>query len=630
MNQYELNLMDYWRIILKRKWVIAGIFIIVLLSTFFYSKQQKPVFEAATRIKIYARTPIAAISGTEITFWGGQSTLDSEIELIKSNKVLSEVVIKLGFVDKDASDLQIEQAVERLRGQLETDRVGNTDLVDIIGRNSDPKMAMNMVMEVTYAYRAENWRTKINEAQTTREFIEKQLKATEENLHETEDKLTHLKEKGDAIGSVMPMQSKLSELKLQLSNLSEKFTDNHPDVIRIREDIHFIEKQLKEMPEKELNYARLTRELKTNEELYALLKEQYAKAQIVEASQINDVEIVNPAVEPKAPLSSNKGRNIFVGAILGVILGFVAALVSESVDTSIGTIEDVEEYLKLPVLGAIPHIAMKNHKEDFWKKSSQDTAVEESLITRLITQYRPQSLVAEAYRNLQTNIEFNGLDKVGNTFAFTSVSSQEGKTVTVTNCALSFAQMGSKVLLIDADLRRPAIHKIFGLRREGGLNEVLVGSLPLESAIKTIMDILVGDIKVNEILKNQGIENLNILTSGHLPSNPSELLASKRMADLIQEVKDRFDVVLVDCAPIMPVTDPILVGSKVNGVVLVYQVGRVARGLLKRAKMQLESAKAHPIGVVLNNLRSSDMDIGYPYYGYNSNHYYSLPEEKKK
>jgi capsular exopolysaccharide synthesis family protein len=210
---------------------------------------------------------------------------------------------------------------------------------------------------------------------------------------------------------------------------------------------------------------------------------------------------------------------------------------------------------------------------------------------------------------------------------FTSAGIQEGKTITTVNSALSMAQLGYKVLLIDGDLRRPSVHKVFGIEREMGLTEVVLGTFKLEDVVKTIDDIMMGNIRSSKILQTYGMENLSILTTGHLPSNPTEILSSQNMREFIKEAKEKFQVVMVDSAPILPVTDSCLLASKIDCTVLVYEVGRVSRGALRRSKMQIENAKGRPIGIVLNGMRASDMRFGSPFYYYYQKYYGETPEK---
>ena len=193
--------------------------------------------------------------------------------------------------------------------------------------------------------------------------------------------------------------------------------------------------------------------------------------------------------------------------------------------------------------------------------------------------------------------------------------------MTTVNSALSMAQLGYKVVVVDADLRRPSVHKVFGVERDMGLTEAVLGTFKTDDVIKSIDDIMLGNLKSSVILKTYGMENLHIVTAGHLSTNPTELLSSNNMGRFLKDLKERFQVVFFDSAPILPVTDSCILSSKMDGVILVYEVGRVARGALRRSKVQIESAKGKPIGVVLNNMRASDMKFGSPYYYYRQSYY---------
>ena len=314
-----------------------------------------------------------------------------------------------------------------------------------------------------------------------------------------------------------------------------------------------------------------------------------------------------------------------------IIIPFLlAAFLAESMDTSIDTIEDVEEYLRLPVLGVIPSISISKKTEiDYFKNPPppEERKAYYEIVKRIIIHLTPGSLISEAYRNLQTYIKFSGLDKVGNCLMFTSAGIREGKTTTCVNSALSMAQLGYKVLLVDADLRNPNVHRIFGVEKEVGLTEVVLGTFQLEDVVKTIDDLMMGNIKSSLILKTYGMENLHIITAGHLAGNPTEILGSRNMSRFIEKVKSRFQVVFFDSAPILPVTDTSVLGSKVDGVVLVYEVGRVSRGALRRSKLQIENAKGKPIGVVLNSMRVSDMAANLTFYHYPKPSPGSAPEK---
>ena len=184
----------------------------------------------------------------------------------------------------------------------------------------------------------------------------------------------------------------------------------------------------------------------------------------------------------------------------------------------------------------------------------------------------------------------------------TSASLGEGKTSTACNLAVALAQNGKRTILVDGDLRRPAVFKAFGLEKQPGLSEVLQGRLAVKEAIRTVSDVFLGHMSTEDVLRTPGLENLHILTCGGIPSNPAELLSQDRTRDVLQELKDSYDVVLVDGPPLLPVADSVILGAYMDGVVLVYQVGKVGRGVLKRAKVQLDNVGAKVWGIVLNDL----------------------------
>jgi tyrosine-protein kinase Etk/Wzc len=236
----------------------------------------------------------------------------------------------------------------------------------------------------------------------------------------------------------------------------------------------------------------------------------------------------------------------------------------------------------------------------------------------LITLFEPKSPVAEAYRTLRTNLEFTRIKRKGNAFLVTSSTLQEGKTTTVANLAITMAQLGKNTLLIGANLRRPVLYKMFGLDMEPGLTNVMLGTIEWRDALKSLTDILTGRMMaIDDVLMAAGLDNLKILTCGSMPPNPSELIGSERMSDFISEVKKEFDIVLFDAPPILPVTDSVILGSKVDGTIIVYKVGRVARGMLKRAKSHIESVGGNVWGVILNDVRAevSNALVSYHYYG---------------
>lgn len=206
----------------------------------------------------------------------------------------------------------------------------------------------------------------------------------------------------------------------------------------------------------------------------------------------------------------------------------------------------------------------------------------------LVTVSNPRSPVAEAYRTLRTNMEFSNLDKNLRTILVTSAGAEEGKSTTLSNLAVTIAQSGKRVILVDADLRRPTLHQVFGLKNSVGLTDMVRD--------ETIL--------ANPPTQETNVPNLRVLTSGQLPPNPAEILGSKRMSEILAALLERADMVLLDAPPVLAVTDAAVLSSKVDGVLLVVSAGKTKRESARKAQAQLEKINAKIIGAVINNVKA--------------------------
>jgi capsular exopolysaccharide synthesis family protein len=212
-------------------------------------------------------------------------------------------------------------------------------------------------------------------------------------------------------------------------------------------------------------------------------------------------------------------------------------------------------------------------------------------------------MMAESFRALRTNIQFKDTEKKTKTIAVVSTTTEEGKTLVIINLAITMAQAGMKILLVGSDLRKPMVHRVFGVELTPGITDILLGNYPWRDTVKTVTDMIMGKMTPDEVMMTPGLDNLHIITSGTIPPNPTELIDSKRLMDFIEETKKEYDMLLFDSAPILSTADGVLLGSKMDGVLLVYRVGTVPRGLLKRSTTQLEQVKCNIMGVILNGMR---------------------------
>ncbi len=450
--------------------------------------------------------------------------------------------------------------------------------------------------------------------------------------------------------------SQLSSLLTDRSRLLLTYTedaepirilDERIDVVRgellesIKQDLVLIEGRLKEyntrllkFPNQEVYLATLQRKVDLNTQLVAQLETSLQEVQIRTAGTVDEVSIVGWPTSARSDQAGGQGLKTIIGLLLGLMLGIIVAFVIETMDTSIGTIEDVEEYIEVPVLAVIPHLPVEKMSEQLVEQNPQlEDHPHLEMFARLITQYDPKSPAAEAYRTLRTNLQF-AIGGTGesietkNTFLFTSSSLQEGKSTTLANLAITIAQAGNRVLLMGCNMRRPTIYKSFGLPLENGMTDILTGQKEWRECVKGITDMMVGPLSLQNIMQMPGLDNLSIVTSGGIPPNPSELLSSPRFSQMIEEASEEYDMVLVDCPPILPVTDAAIVGRQVDWSILIYQVGKVPRNALRRAKIHLSNVGAHVLGLAMNDVKA---EIGgySPYSQYMIKYYGEETKEKK-
>lgn len=431
------------------------------------------------------------------------------------------------------------------------------------------------------------------------------------------------------------LNNRIMELKMRREILLNDYTEGHPEIKGVESELKTIittvskelkaslnemdsrhkamQKQIAEVrakiaaiPEQAGNIERLQREVETNGKLNEELKTKYQEVLIQESGKIQEVSIVKPGLESKVPTNAPRlFFNAALGSVIGLIMGILLALVRESLDTSISTVEEIEGFLKVPVLGVIPGTG------DFTDRKKENREHDHR---SLVVYHAPNSPVAEAYRSLRSHFQFSRRETKTKVVLITSSSEGEGKSYNAVNLALSLAQTGDRVLLIDADLRKPVLHRIFGIDREPGLTDYLWGNCALKEGIKTIIDVMAGKFEMGDLLKTPGLDYLHILTAGSSLLNPWGVLRSPRLKEMIREVEGSYDTIIIDSAPILAAADTSDIASEVDGVILIYEVGRISRGLLNRCKEQLENAHSKVLGVILNNMRPEVAPMAYQYY----------------
>jgi len=333
--------------------------------------------------------------------------------------------------------------------------------------------------------------------------------------------------------------------------------------------------------------------------IYANLLLSYEQVRLSEAQTTSSVVQIESATTPASPVRPDIFKNTLLAAIVGLMLGAGVVLAREALDDTLKTPDEVTRQLGLPVLGVINHHSLKEGS--------------------LITEAEPRSPTAEAFRKLRTNVSFASIDRPLNTLLVTSAEPGEGKTTVISNLAVVIAQNGHTVTLLDCDLRHPTVHRRFGLTNKQGISHLFFQ--PTE--------------QLNGSCQATRIEKLSVLTTGQLPPNPAELLGSQRMLAILDMVREKTDVVLIDTPPTLAVTDASVLAPVVDGVLVVVRPGKTHASAARQTVEQLRRVNARILGVVLNNLdlRGSRYSYRYHYYrDYSAyqNYYGSKSHKSKK
>ena len=442
----------------------------------------------------------------------------------------------------------------------------------------------------------------------------------ENSLSQLEDKRRSYLETHQGTGMGSTLNGTLLELEQRRREMLKKFTPEHPDVIAVDSRITNVRARLSVVPGQDIDLERLTRDIKVNEEVYIGLSRQMEEAKVSLASMPQFVTAISRPTVPTAPFYPNKRANNMLGCIFGLVLGLVSALMLESLDISISTLEEIEKVLGVPVLGVVPH-GLGEPLAGLQDQAPAQAAILWRASLALALPSEVASPIIEVYHHLRSNVQ-SQLPGVKNlVLTFTSTGVAEGKTLTSTNFCLAAAHAGLKVLLIGSDIRRPVIYRIFGVPKKPGLMEVLGQRETWEDSIRGTVDFLMGEIDLDKLLSFSGIDNFKLMTSG--TSSAADIVnvfSSAALPEFIKAVRPRFDLIVFDCPPALLFVDALLIGAHTDGVVLIYQSGKMARQALRRVKDQMQSAKVNILGVVLNDMRTSEMGPGYAYY-YGYGHY---------
>ncbi len=434
--------------------------------------------------------------------------------------------------------------------------------------------------------------------------------------------------KNDLINQIKSMEVELSQ---NVSELSRKYGQNHPKMVALQSEMATLEtrkayevdkvinslkneyevalareQSLREalsrqkqetfvLNQKAIEYGVLRRQAESARQMYELLVNRFKETSLTEQMKTGNIRIIDKAEVPRKPVKPRKGLNLLLALLVGLVVGAGLAFFYEYLDNTVKDSDDVKHYLQMPCLGVVPVI-------------ERAAGEESSVHGDLVTVHSPRSVASEAYRDIRTGLLFSSVEAVPQVLVLTSAGPQEGKTITAGNLAVSLAQSGSRVVLLDCDLRRPKIGCLFGRP------ETAAG----------VTNILVENRSVAEVLVPSGVDNLDLLVSGPVPPNPAELLGSGRMTGLLKSLRESFDYVIIDSPPVSAVTDAVILAKFVDGVVLVARAHDKPRKMIAMSLEKLSSVGGNVLGVVLNHVDVREDTCHYRYAGYG--YYYGAEE----
>lgn len=723
IDSREYVLEKLWRVLLKRKWLVAVCTVIVVTIATIASFRMTRMYDAQASISINKESNddlgLKSGSSSSDDFWDYTVELETQTKILQSEALALQVIrdYKLDkhshFASKStssdaadagqlgASSLDDARTQSELLSSFESglrvSPVPRTRIIEIHYISPDPALSATIANAVAQTYIQQNMRTKYETTVQTSDWISKQLSDLKLKVETSQEKLVRYQKEHGIIGideKQNIITSKLDELNRQLTaaetdriqkeadyrlassgdaelvakvesnavldklrldraalqtqyaQLSATFGSSYPAIIQLKSQMEAQDRQIQAesqkiaqrlrnsylaavqrekllrsvfeaqkqeangLNESAIEYNILKRDLDTSRELYDGLLQRLKEAGVRAGLRSSNIRIIDSARIPLTPSSPNIPRNIALGLLVGLLGGVVLAFVQESLDNTIMTPEQVESLTAWPALGIIPRDGLKASFYRLPRKATSRRALpcEGDTDVALVVHSNPNSEVAESYRALRTSILLSALGGPPKVIMVTSGLPQEGKTTTSLNAATVLAQRGSRVLLIDADLRRPRVHQILKARQSPGLSNLLTGCATAD-----------------EVVQPTDIPNLFVVTAGSPPPHPAELLGSELMRNHLQTWRGQFDHVIVDTPPILSVTDAVMLSAYVESAVIVVRAGKTRKESLRRCRELLTQVKARVLGVVINGVDLASPEHYYYYYGkrYGDAGYYS-------
>ncbi len=707
----EINLLDYWNILVKRRWTVLGLGLIAALVAFVNTLLTVPVYRTGATIQIDRET-LNVVNVEGVNPQGGTSDwefYETQYQLLRSRSLAERVASQLrlgsdpsmrqqaqpspwsallgslfgGQKKPDPAKAATAAKVEddrnyagAISGGLTIEPVRDSRLVNILFDSPDPQFAARAANAVAESFIATNLERRFDASSYAKGYLEDRLAQLKQKLEDSEKELVafaqkeqilsatstqtlieqNLGELNSAVGqaqgariraearwrqaqaslgaalpadmlegsNIRPLQDRRSTLQGTYQEKLRLYKPEYPEMKQLQAQIAEIDRQIVteigsikasvkaeydaaltqetllreqlnelkaetlDLQNRSIQYNILKRDVETNRTFYDGLLQRYKEVGVAGGVSSNNVSIVDRAQVPGGAYKPNMRRNLMVGLLVGLFLGVLLALLLEYLDDTVKTPEDIEKKLRLVHLGVIP-------------KLGKDITPAEALID-------VRSGFAEAYRSVRTALQFSTESGVPSVLVVTSTQPGEGKSTTAKSLARNFALLGKRVLLIDADLRNPSLHRVFDLDNAMGLSNCLSGAA-----------------KPGQCIHRVDQAGISVMLSGPLPPNPAELLAGPRMISLLTQASERFDQIIIDAPPVLGLADAPILGNLAKGTLLVVEAGRTRVGAVNTTIKRLLSARSRLLGAVLTKFDAKSAGYGYGYggYGYSSYQYYS-------
>lgn len=496
--------------------------------------------------------------------------------------------------------------IEKLQSSMAISEKGKqSGIIAITLEGTDPKLTSSILNEIGREYVRQNVERKSEQAEKSLTFLDKQLPDLKRQLEQSETKYNQFRNSSGTINlneeakmllqQSVNAQTKLIELKQKRQELLIRFNTGHPAVVgidsqmkEINGEMQAIAAQIKKLPLVEQDVLRLTRDVKVNTDLYTALLSNAQQLLLVKAGKVGNVRLVDAAMVPKKSIKPNRPIMITIALLLGLFLGVISAFIKKSLFGGIDDAHEIEQMLGLTVYANIPH-------------SKQQEALYQHVLAKspkmsVLAQIDPTDTAVESLRSFRTSLQFSMMDSKNNIVLITGGTPGLGKSFISVNAAAVLAVAGKKVLLVDADLRKGYLHQYFGFGRENGLSDLVAGVCGLEQAVH-----------------KEVVNNVDFIATGTLPPNPSELLLHENIGRLLQTLSGRYDYVLIDTPPILPVSDTLILAPYVGSIFMIARAGQSTIGELKESIKRCSQTGIPVKGVIFNDIKHRPGGYGYGY-----------------